>query len=66
MITFDYKCPACGRKQEMRVKDVDATVYCHNCDTIMERLLAAPYGKVIGYNYKNGYSKEKGTNDQSP
>lgn len=60
MPLFDFKCPACGRVQEMNVKNSTDPVYCYNCETIMEKQLAAPYGKVVGYSYANGYSKKKG------
>lgn len=63
MPLFDFKCPACGRVVEMNVKTAQDTVYCFNCESVMERQMAAPYGKVVGYSYLNGYSKKVGDNN---
>jgi putative FmdB family regulatory protein len=62
MPLFDFKCPACGRVTEQLIKSSEDQVWCYNCDTIMERQLPAPYGKITGYSYSNGYSKKKGNN----
>jgi putative FmdB family regulatory protein len=58
MPVFDYKCDQCGRVTEMRVKTSDEVVYCYNCEHQMTKQLAAPYGKVTGYSYANGYAKK--------
>jgi putative FmdB family regulatory protein len=62
MILWDWKCPACGRIEEVASKTPYQAVYCKNCETQMDRLLSKPNFNIQGYNYKNGYSKPNSNN----
>jgi putative FmdB family regulatory protein len=59
MPLFDFKCLNCDRVEEKLVKDKEAIVTCPVCQNEMTRLLSAPYGRILGYGYANGYSKPK-------
>jgi putative FmdB family regulatory protein len=58
MPLFEYRCDQCGRVTEQLVKSSNDTVHCYNCEHPMTKLLSAPYGKVTGYSYSNGYTKK--------
>lgn len=56
MPTYDYDCPTCGKREE-RVRPIalrDDPAVCNRCACVMERVVAAPLGRVRGVVPKGG------------
>lgn len=61
MPTYDYKCPHCGCRFEIRVPvDKSDVVTCPECGVFADRQPSAPAFSLKGTGfYKNDYPKEK-------